>query len=89
MGAHRGGRGLGVVVDAEQLPTLSGEADRLVAQPAADVEEPAVAHPGPHLAVARGVQREQRVGGLALHGALAGQLHGDSSPGSLPLVPVL
>ncbi len=76
---HGGCRGRGVVVDPHHEAVLAGEADALVAEPAADVEESPVAHSGAHLAVAGRVQGQERIGGLALHGAFAGELHSATS----------
>ena len=76
VGSHRGCCGLGVVVDADELASATGEPNGLVTEAASHVQEATVAHPRPDLAVARCVQREQRIGGLALHGSLTGELHG-------------
>ena len=65
--------GVGAVVDAEHRAFGRGQLGGLRAHAAPDVEHHARAQPLPHLAVARGVEREERVGGRALHRALAGQ----------------
>ena len=71
------GRRGGVVVDAHQHAALLGERGRAVGETAAEVEEPATGvETIPHLAVARGVQRQERVGRLALDGAFTGEFHG-------------
>ena len=70
VGRDRGGR---VVVDAEHRAAAAEEAGAAVAQAAAEVEEAAGADPVEHLAVAGGVQRQQRVGGLALDRTLPGE----------------
>ena len=68
-----GDRGVGVVVDAEHRASAAEEERAAVTEPAADVEEAPRADAVEHLAVAGGVQRQQRVGGLALDGTLSGE----------------
>ena len=63
----------GVVVDPDDQPAQPREARGLVAHAAADVEDGARTEPFAHLAVPGIVEREERVGGGARHGALAGQ----------------
>ena len=67
--------GLAAVVGADDEPVGRGEARGLVADAAADVDDDARAEAGDDLPVAGVVEREQRVGGRALHRALAGELH--------------
>ena len=76
VGAERGrrvDRGLGAVVDADHGPARSREVGGLGADPAPDVEHDAGPEAQPHLPVARGMEREQRVGSGALHRTLAGE----------------
>ena len=77
------GAGLGrcgrVVVDTDEDATLLREPCGAVAEAASEVEERAVAGAGPHLAIARRVQREQRIGRLSFDRTFTCQFHGDSS----------
>src|SRR5262249_56975904 len=67
--------GLGAVVDTDDEAVLGGERHGPVADAAADVEYHSRTEPGPYFAVARVVQREQRVGRRTLHRPFAGESH--------------